>query len=126
MEVRHSPAPWPGAHLVLQVEQGGQHGPSHLTEGGRGGRKGPGACSFCKCIRLSIQAGDGDGPVGRWEDPGKGEVCSKMYRTAGIYSVQVPWVSGKGNTVSEASKILGLRCHLLPPSLNEVVSRVVH
>lgn len=115
-----------GSQLVLQVEQGSQHGPSQLIEGGGGGQ-GPGACSLRKCIPLSRQTKDGDGPMRCWEEPGKGELCpSKIHRTAGVYSVQVWDVMGERGTVWEASKSLGLRHGLLPLSFNEVVSIVVH
>ena len=83
--------------------------------GGIGGQ-GPGACSFRKCIPLSRQTKDGDGPMRCLEDPGKGELCPKIYRMVGAYSVQVWDVMGERDTVWEASKGLDLRhacCHCL-------------
>lgn len=114
-----------GSQLVLQVEQGSQHGPSQLIEGGGGGQ-GQGACSLCKCIPLSRQTKDGDGPMRCWEEPGKRELCPKIYRMVGVHSVQVWDVMGERDTVWEASKSLGLRHGLLPLSFNEVVSIAVH
>lgn len=104
MEAGHSPAPWP---WVSAGSVGGARQPAWAWPADRGlvggiGGQGPGACSFRKCIPLSRQTKDGDGPMRCWEDPGKGELCpSKIYRTVGAYSVQVRDVMGERDTVWE-------------------------